>query len=53
MNYEEFTELLQPDNHLYNIVLKDGRHGLRGCGKKSAEDFIKLAGKENVKIYIY
>lgn len=53
MNYKEFTELLEPCNHLYNIVMKDGRAGLRGCGKSPAEDFIKLVGKENVEIYIY
>ena len=53
MTYKEFTELLTPFDHLYNIVIKDGRSGLRGCGKKSAEDFIKLVGKDNVKIFIY
>jgi hypothetical protein len=53
MTYNEFTELINPLDHLYNIVIKDGRTGLRGCGKKSAEEFIELVGKENVKIYIY
>lgn len=53
MTYNEFTELLQPFNHLYNIVMKDGRTGLRGCDKNSAEDFINLVGSDNVKIFIY
>jgi hypothetical protein len=53
MNYKEFTELLEPFNHLYNIVMKDGRAGLRGCDKNSVEYFIKLVGKDAVKIFIY
>ncbi len=53
MSYKEFTELLEPYNHLYNIVLNDGRTGLRGANKKSTEDFVKLIGKTNLKIFIY
>jgi len=53
MNYKQFTELLEPYNYLYNIVLTDGRHGLRGAGKNATEDFVELVGKDNVKIFIY
>ncbi len=54
MDYKKFKELKYPYDYLYSIVsLDDGRTLLRGCNRKSADDFINYVGVDNVKIFIY
>lgn len=54
MNYNEFTQLPNQIDHLYNIVrIYDRSEMLRGASKKSVVDFIKETRKEDYIIFIY
>lgn len=54
MSLQEFQELENPHDHLYNVVRKNTNTVLlRGADVNGVYKMVKLCGEDNVLIYIY